>query len=100
MSRYDSAKIIKDENGKRKANTVIISAPEVNPVDDVFINVTAPERLDLLAHKFYGDSTLWWVIASANGLGKGTLFTPEGVNLRIPSVKNIQTVIQNNNNER
>jgi hypothetical protein len=29
--------------------------------------VTAVERLDLLAARYYGDSQLWWLIADANG---------------------------------
>ena len=39
-------------------------------------------------------------IASANGLGKGTLYTPEGIILRIPPAQNIQNIIETINNER
>lgn len=30
--------------------------------------VTAVDRLDLLAVQYYGDSQLWWMIADANGV--------------------------------
>ena len=41
-------------------------------------------RLDQLAQTFYGDSTLWWVIASANGIG-GFTSLKSGTALRIPA---------------
>jgi nucleoid-associated protein YgaU len=43
-----------------------------------------------MAYKFYNDSTLWWVIAQANGI-KATLKAPTGKQLRIP--QNINNVI-------
>jgi len=99
MSRYLTTKQIKDKNGKRKASTTIISPPD-NSTDDIYIEVTSPERLDLLAKQFYADAGLWWLIASANGLGKGTLFTPENILLRIPPKAGIQDFIELSNRER
>jgi hypothetical protein len=46
--------------------------------------------LTVLAYKFYKDSTLWWVIAQANGI-KATLKAPTGQQLRIP--QNIDNII-------
>tara|TARA_Y100001972_G_C7518348_1_gene261574 strand:- start:256 stop:555 length:300 start_codon:yes stop_codon:yes gene_type:complete len=99
MSRYATSRIIKDENGKRRANTTIIPAPELSS-QDIYIQITSPERLDLLADQFYGDATLWWIIATTNGLGKGTLFTPEGITIRIPPAQDIQSIIELQNKER
>ena len=59
-----------------------------------------PERLDLLAYRFYGDASKWWIIASANGLGKGTLFVPENTTVRIPIDERIQDNIEQTNNSR
>ena len=42
------------------------------------------DRLDLLAKEFYGDETLWFIIAKANGLGKGSLNVPAGQVIKIP----------------
>jgi hypothetical protein len=50
----------------------------------VLIKTTSPERLDNLAKLFYDDSTLWWIIASANNLGKGSWIVPQNTTLRIP----------------
>jgi hypothetical protein len=41
-------------------------------------------RLDILAGEFYGDGTLWWVIAGASGIG-WCLQVPPGIYLKIPT---------------
>lgn len=89
MSRYRKSLIIRDEQRKRRLDTTII--PFI-PLDssDVFIVTTSPERLDLLADRFYGDSSKWWIIASANNLGKGTFHIPGNTRIRIPN--NIQLI--------
>jgi hypothetical protein len=42
------------------------------------------ERLDIIAGEYYGDGTLWWVIAGASGIGWG-LQVPPGIYLKIPT---------------
>ena len=44
------------------------------------------ERLDLVAHKFYGDSSKWFVIAKANKEVKGNLYATPGKSLVIPRI--------------
>ena len=51
-------------------------------VDDLYITTTSGDRLDSLAHQFYGDVTLWWYIAKANGLKD--LRVESGLSIRIP----------------
>ena len=34
--------------------------------DDLYITTTVGDRLDLLAHQFYNDIRLWWIIMNAN----------------------------------
>jgi nucleoid-associated protein YgaU len=51
----------------------------------MYIISEAGDRLDLLAHKYYGDQTLWWVIATANNINDATFYVEEGIQLRIPS---------------
>jgi hypothetical protein len=98
--RYSTTQILKDENLRRYFNTVILpSAPESN--GDIFIQTTTVDRLDKLAYVFYDDATQWWVIASANGLGKGTYMVPANTRLRIPNPTiNMQQVIIETNNDR
>lgn len=100
MSRYITAQIERDSTTeKRKLSTVIISAIPPNP-NDVYIQIIGTERLDKLALLFYENASLWWIIAAANGLGKGTLLVPGGVNLRIPNITNIQSYINEINTSR
>ena len=51
---------------------------------DFYLFSRTGDRLDLLAQRFYGDVRMWWVIANANGLGKGTLTIEPGLQIRIP----------------
>ena len=48
------------------------------------------ERLENIAAKKYGSSSMWWVIAAASGIGWG-LQCPPGTILRIP--KNMAAII-------
>jgi hypothetical protein len=97
--RYSTARILQDEDKKRKFSTIIFpAAPESN--GDLYIQTTSPDRLDKLAYIFYEDATMWWVIAAANALGKGTYMVPADTRLRIPEKTNIQQVIIETNNER
>ena len=41
------------------------------------------DRCDVLAHQYYGDFSLWWIIAKANGIVGNTVLKP-GELLRIP----------------
>jgi hypothetical protein len=42
------------------------------------------DRLDLIAFDFYGDTSFWWIIASANSLPGDSLYLEPGSQLRIP----------------
>jgi hypothetical protein len=53
--------------------------------NDSYIITGAEDRLDLIAYDFYGDSTLWWVIAMVNDLEGDSMFPPTGIQLRIPA---------------
>ena len=61
--------------------------------NDYYVITTLGDRFDLLAYSFYKDSSLWWVIASANDLPGDSMFPPIGVQLRIPA--NPQSVVVN-----
>lgn len=59
--------------------------------DDYNFIVTAGfiNRLDLIAYKFYGDSTLYWVIARANNIKDVYNSCALGDVLRIPSIETV-----------
>ena len=54
---------------------------------DIYIIATEGDRYDTLALQFYGDSKLWWIIASANNMTKASLVLPPGEQIRIPASK-------------
>jgi len=99
MSRYSITSTIKDSNGKqKKATTIIPTIPTSN--NDTYIETTTSERLDKLAYTFYEDITLWWIIAAANGLGKGTLIVPSNTILRIPAKQDVIDILIQANSTR
>ena len=82
--RFRNIEILREENGKRYFKNVIY--PDVPATEnDTYIITTGGDRYDTLALQFYGDSTLWWVIASANNSKKDGLIVEQGVQLRIPA---------------
>lgn len=67
--------------------------PPIPPSDsDIIIISSDSDYLDILAQKYYKDSTLWWIIANANNIGKGRMSVPPGIQLRIPI--NVSSIIQ------
>jgi nucleoid-associated protein YgaU len=84
-SRYTYSEVLKTkETNKQYLESTIY--PKVKAKDsDMYIISEAGDRLDLLAHKYYGDQTLWWVIATANNINDATFYVQEGIQLRIPS---------------
>ena len=79
--RYKSALILKD--GKRIVQNGSIEPP-VPHLNDQYIHVTQNDRLDQIAHSHYGNKALWYIIAAANNIGKGTLYITKGRIIRVP----------------
>jgi hypothetical protein len=100
MNRYIATSIIKNDNGTRKFSTIIIPNIMADPLSDFYIKTTSIERLDKLAQQFYNDASMWWIIAAANGIGKGTLVIPTDTDLRIPSAQNAMNMLINLNKTR
>jgi len=95
MKRYDSTKVIQRWDGKRVYKTTKYPIIEAQGSDAIIIS-NETDYLDTLAYTYYGDPTLWWVIALANNLGKGRMSVPPGLQLRIPA--NINAIIVQFNN--
>ena len=84
-NRYKYTKVLKDSDTKRNYFESTIY-PNVKPSDsDFYIISEAGDRLDLLAKKYYDDTTKWWIIAIANNLNDGNFYVKEGKQLRIPT---------------
>tara|TARA_Y100000593_G_C4296088_1_gene330739 strand:+ start:614 stop:886 length:273 start_codon:yes stop_codon:yes gene_type:complete len=89
MSRYEKARVGKKTKGQPVYKTSYYSSIPVRD-NDIFVIAQTGDRLDLLANQFYGDSSLWWYIAKANGLKFMNL--KPGVQLRIPQDANFAQV--------
>lgn len=86
-SRYIGQEVKITETGKRYIVPPIY--PQRLPEDgDFSIITTLGDRYDTLASSFYGDSSLWWVIASANNGKKDSLIPTPGIQLIIPGDPN------------
>lgn len=84
MKRYASTPVEKRYDGKRVLRTT--RYPTVSPQEsDAIVISNEADYLDSLAYTYYGDPTLWWVIALVNNLGKGKMSVPPGLQLRIPT---------------
>ena len=90
MGRYDNQKIFRDENGTRYLNR--IQYPKIEQRDtDIVVKGLYGQRLENIAHKFYGNVELWWIIARANNQGN-SIYTKPGKEYRIP--QNIGEILE------
>lgn len=99
MNRYinNETNVFKRYDGKRVFRTT--RYPKI-PIgfNDIYIVASETDYLDSLAYKYYQDSTLWWVIAQANGI-KASLKAPTGIQIRIPqNIDNILLAFKRENN--
>lgn len=84
MRRYANIKVQSRYDGKRVYKSTIY--PTVAPSStDLTVISQEGDFLDTLAYKYYGDPTLFWIIANVNNLGKGRFSVPPGTTLRIPT---------------
>lgn len=87
MNRYEKIPTKKNDNNQTVYQSALL--PDIKPsVNDIYIMTTPGDRLDILAYKYYGNVSYWWIIAQANpnaNLNKGSLALQGGLQLRIPT---------------
>ena len=92
MKRYEATKIKENivKRGQRESTSYSVSSNSTTVYgtipksdNDLYVISQYGDRLDQLAQQYYGDVTLWWYIAKANGLKFMTL--APGTRLRIPA---------------
>jgi nucleoid-associated protein YgaU len=101
MERYEDNIILKTNQNKQYFKGKFYPNIPLSESDN-YIITTIGDRLDTLAYQYYGDSTLWWVIAMANNnVTKGFLYPEPGTQLRIPiNINSVITEFNNFNNAR
>lgn len=87
FDRYSKCEILKGKDGE-----ILLETREIKDVgltaNDIYHTVQAHEerRLDIIAHTYYKNPMLWWVIAQANDIYDPLKSPKSGDILRIPSV--------------
>jgi len=90
-NRYRNIKSKKLDDGRKVYPPKIY--PNIPKSDqDLFVVTQTGDRYDNLANQFYGDSSLWWIITSANNVHDAPIGIKEGTILRIP--QNYQKIIK------
>ena len=89
-NRYNTSKILRDENGTRYLNRVEYPSIPIRD-DDIFIRGVFGETFMNIANRFYQDKDLWWIISRANNQSD-SIYTVPGKEYRIP--QNINLILQ------
>jgi len=84
MSRYEFTRAKQDKKlfFKVLSPTLYPSIPIMDT--DVYVYPKEGERLESIAHKYYQDTGLWWIIARANDLGDGKMALDPLEQIRVP----------------
>lgn len=91
MARYTDIPVQTTDNGTQYY--INVRYPEI-PVsfNDIYVRTTEGDRFDTIAQQYYSDSSLWWVISTANReLNQSSYYITPGTQIRIPS--NIATIV-------
>jgi len=81
--RYEECEVLKDGGKEYLGVRLPVEVPP-RP-DDRFHTVVTGDRLDVLAHRYLGDASLWWIICDCNGLSFPASLL-QGLIIRIPSI--------------
>jgi|TARA_R110000796_G_scaffold162066_2_gene278865 hypothetical protein len=102
MNRYSDVKLLSTKTnnlrnkGLRYYNTARYPLIPLRE-SDIYAITEFGDRLESLAFEFYGDVTLYWIIATANPniIPFDSLFIPIGAQIRIP--QDISPIVDNYN---
>jgi len=91
-SRYTFVSRINDGQGigTWTSGQTIFNAVLTGNLEADTIVLTQGQRLDHLAGQYYGNSTYWWIIAAASGIG-WAMQCPTGTVIKIP--KNLDVAL-------
>ena len=102
MNRYASIKSLQTLNNNLRNKGTVYKNTAKYPIvpqqeNDIYAITEFGDRFESLAFQFYGDVTLWWVIAIANPniVDFSSIFLPIGSQIRIP--QNISPIIDSYN---
>lgn len=102
MNRYADVKLFQTLNSNLRNEGLTYRNSARYPIapqqeNDIYAITEWGDRFESLAFQFYGDVTLWWIIAIANPniVDFSSIFLPIGSQIRIP--QNISPIIDSYN---
>lgn len=102
MNRYADVKLFQTLNSNLRNEGLTYRNSSRYPIapqqeNDIYAITEWGDRFESLAFQFYGDVTLWWIIAIANPniVDFSSIFLPIGSQIRIP--QNISPIIDSYN---
>ena len=85
MNRYARTQILAGKYlGTSRVERRIYDAVRAKNIDVTVVTMKQGERLDTLAGRMYANSTYWWIIAAASGIGWGSQ-VPPGTVVYVPT---------------
>jgi phage tail protein X len=82
-SRYQNNQTKVTNDGRRVYRSKIYPNIPLRD-DDIYVASETGDRLDTIAYEYYGDASLWWIIAAANNIHNAPFGLTDGTILRIP----------------
>lgn len=94
IRRYNTSNVIAlgTKLGTGQAHTLIRQAIANGNLQYTTDVIKGFVRLDTIAGKAYGDSTLWWIIAAASDVGWGLQLPPDTV-IKIPNLQQVEVLL-------
>ena len=95
LRRYSKDKVIRGGllKASSQSSVKIKSAVDSDSIKTEVVVLKGFGRLDTIAGKRYGNSSLWWIIAAASGIG-WNLQVPPGTRIVIPlEIKQIEGLL-------
>lgn len=94
IRRYTSRNLISlgTQYGTGQSHVVIRQAIKDGSLEYTTMILKGFERLDTIAGSVYNDSSLWWVLAAASGIGWGLQVPPDTI-INIPNIKQVELLI-------
>jgi len=89
-NRYKDIKIL--NNNIRSFSSVTYPSIKYDSMD-LIITANETTRLDLLAHDYYGDSNLYWIISKANNIISNDMYLVPGTQLIIPNKNRLSNIL-------
>lgn len=94
IRRYNTSNVISlgTKLGTSQAHVLIRGAIANGNLQYTTDIIKGFDRLDSIAGKAYGDSTLWWIIAAASDIGWGLQLPPDTV-IKIPNLQQVEVLL-------